>query len=68
LTAKALQDPAQVGMLIGTVIVIGGFAIYFLYWQRKLRRVPLLVAVYGLFFLFFFTIPLIFGLYPHLHH
>lgn len=68
LTAKALQDPAQVGMLIATVIIIGGFAIYFLYWQRKLRRLPIMVLIYGIFFLIFFTLPLMFNLYPHLHH
>ncbi|KAI9011640.1 hypothetical protein DFJ74DRAFT_684138 [Hyaloraphidium curvatum] len=68
LNAKALKDPAQVAMLVACVVVIGAFAGYFLYWQRKLRRLPLLVLFYGAFFLFFFTVPLIFGLYPHLHH
>lgn len=68
LTAKALQDPAQIGMLVGSVVIIGGFGVYFLYWQRKLRRLPWMVLLYGVFFAFFFSVPLIFNLYPHLHH
>eukprot|EP00742_Colponemidia_sp_Colp-10_P010747 GILJ01011836.1.p1 GENE.GILJ01011836.1~~GILJ01011836.1.p1 ORF type:complete len:624 (+),score=56.46 GILJ01011836.1:124-1995(+) len=68
LTGSVFDDPATVVMLFIQILIIGFFAVYLAYYQRKLQRLPKLISGYGIFFVLFFMLPLALPLLTHLHH